>query len=183
MPLYYGQFYHIYNRAVGNDLLFYEEDNYRYFLQKYFKYLSNKINTYAYCLLPNHFHFLIQPIIDDPKLLSEIFRQLFISYSMAINIRNKRRGNLFEKNFKRKIIQQESYLKSAVLYIHSNPVHHNVTDDYKNYLHSSYRILISNASTDLKRQDIMEWFGGRKSFLEYHDSLITTIFSDELVIE
>lgn len=182
-PLYCGQFYHVYNRTVGNDLLFYEEDNYRFFLQKYFKYLSAKINTYAYCLLPNHFHFLIQPIIDDSKLFSELFRKLFISYSMSINESRNRKGNLFEKTFKRKIIQKEGYLKSAVVYIHSNPARHNLTEDYKNYLHSSYRILISDDSTELMRQDVMEWFGDKKSFLEYHDSLLETIVSEDLIIE
>jgi hypothetical protein len=50
--------YLIYSRANGNELLFKIKDNYRYFLQKYDSYISLIADTYCYCLMPNHFHFL-----------------------------------------------------------------------------------------------------------------------------
>ena len=54
-------FYHIFNRANSNhDVLFTSAENYRFFLIKFATYLSPYIKIYAYCLLPNHFHFLIQ---------------------------------------------------------------------------------------------------------------------------
>ncbi len=53
-------FYHIYNHANGSDNLFREEDNYNYFLRQWEKYISPIANTYAYCLMPNHFHALIR---------------------------------------------------------------------------------------------------------------------------
>ena len=59
IPLHEGKFYHIYNRGNNRETLFYTEANYKYFLKKYDKYLSEYIDTYAYCLLPNHFHLLI----------------------------------------------------------------------------------------------------------------------------
>ena len=52
--------YHIYNRANGNELLFRSEDNYHYFLRKYGEYISPVMDTFSYCLMPNHFHFLVQ---------------------------------------------------------------------------------------------------------------------------
>ncbi len=52
--------YHIYNRANGNESLFFREDNYLYFLEKYKEYISPVAETFCYCLMPNHFHFLIR---------------------------------------------------------------------------------------------------------------------------
>ena len=52
--------YHVYNRANGNERLFLRAENYRYFLQKYQEYISPVAETYCYCLMPNHFHFLLR---------------------------------------------------------------------------------------------------------------------------
>jgi hypothetical protein len=59
IPLEENKFYHIYNRGNNRGNLFYNEGNYEFFLRKYDEYLSEFIDTYAFCLLPNHFHFLI----------------------------------------------------------------------------------------------------------------------------
>lgn len=58
-PLQPDHFYHIYNRGINGCNLFTKRDNYHYFLMKYKKYVNPVARTYAYCLLPNHFHFLI----------------------------------------------------------------------------------------------------------------------------
>lgn len=60
LPLEPGYCYHIYNRGNNRENLFREEDNYRYFLDRYFHYLSPVVDTFAYCLLKNHFHLLIR---------------------------------------------------------------------------------------------------------------------------
>jgi putative transposase len=62
-----GEIYHLYNHAVGDDNLFRQEENYHYFLQKYAELLTPIFDTYAYCLLPNHFHLLIH-VKDLPSL-------------------------------------------------------------------------------------------------------------------
>jgi hypothetical protein len=54
------RYYHIYNHANGNENLFVEGDNYKWFLRQYHTYISPIADTYAYCLMPNHFHFLIK---------------------------------------------------------------------------------------------------------------------------
>jgi hypothetical protein len=55
-----GKYYHIYNRGINGTNLFFEERNYLYFLQKYSFYMSDILDTYAYCLLGNHFHLLVR---------------------------------------------------------------------------------------------------------------------------
>ncbi|MCK6695065.1 MAG: hypothetical protein L6Q97_23575 [Thermoanaerobaculia bacterium] len=55
-----GAIYHIYNRGNNRETIFYTDENYRYFLGKYAKYLTPVLDTYAYCLLPNHFHLAVR---------------------------------------------------------------------------------------------------------------------------
>jgi len=55
-----GNFYHVYNRSVDRKPMFQNDDNYRFFVQQYDFYLSAIVDTYAYCLLGNHFHLLIR---------------------------------------------------------------------------------------------------------------------------
>lgn len=59
-PLETGKYYHIYNRGINGCNLFYEEKNYTYFLEKYAHYMSGVLDTFAYCLMPNHFHLLVR---------------------------------------------------------------------------------------------------------------------------
>jgi len=169
LPLYKDCYFHVYNRAVGNDKLFFKVENYQYFLSRVKFYLANFIDVYAFCLLPNHFHFLIRINEEDPNLVSKQFRRLFVSYAMAVNTQEKRKGNLFIKNFKRRWITDERYLLSVIRYIHLNPVHHKLTKDYRNYKYSSYKSLLSNKPTIIKRKDVLDWFGNRERFEEFHE--------------
>jgi putative transposase len=102
--LFKDQMYHIYNRGNGKEKIFFNKRNYHYFLIQYDKYLSGFIDTFSFVLLPNHFHLLVRIKSDFPELVVEQFRKFFISYSMSINKEQKRRGNLFQRQFKRKLI-------------------------------------------------------------------------------
>src|SRR6476620_11518170 len=59
-PLYPDSYYHIYNRGNNGDNLFYKKENYFHFLKKFNHYLDHYLDTFAYCLLPNHFHLLVR---------------------------------------------------------------------------------------------------------------------------
>jgi REP element-mobilizing transposase RayT len=59
-PLEFGEYYHVYNRGINRGRIFFEERNYDYFLQLYAQHVVPIAETYAYCLLPNHFHFLVR---------------------------------------------------------------------------------------------------------------------------
>jgi REP element-mobilizing transposase RayT len=69
IPLLPDATYHIYNRANANDLLFKSNENYRYFLKKYQDYINPLASTFCYCLMPNHFHFLVR--IKDEQQIEE----------------------------------------------------------------------------------------------------------------
>ena len=71
-PLLPNTVYHIYNHANGNENLFRSEENYRYFLKKYAEYIYPIAETFAYCLMPNHFHFMVR--IRGEEELVEFFK-------------------------------------------------------------------------------------------------------------
>jgi REP-associated tyrosine transposase len=179
-------YYHIYNRANGNENLFREEGNYFYFLRQWNKYISPVADSYAYCLMPNHFHFLIKvrnekklndfllgKLSDGTKSLADTginkiislqFSHLFNSYSQAYNRMFERKGSLFSPNFKRKAIDSKAYLANVIKYIHHNPVHHGITVGPEDWPHSSIHALLSIKPTALKRKEALEQFGGFNQF-------------------
>ena len=59
-PLTFESTFHIYNHAVGEDLFFREEENYRFFMEKFSKWILPVSKVSAYCLIPNHFHFCLR---------------------------------------------------------------------------------------------------------------------------
>ena len=170
-----GLHYHIYNRGIGIEKIFFRERNYFYFLEKYDKYLSAYLETFSYCLIPNHFHLLarvrdsiLQKDGNSDPDVSEQFRKFFISYSMSINKQEQRKGSLFIKNFKRKVILDDNYIRRAIYYIHNNPVHHKLCKNIEDYKWSSYSGILSDKPSKLPRQKIFEWFGGRQGFIDFH---------------
>jgi len=114
-----GKFYHVYNHGVGGQNLFRESDNFEYFLIKYDQYISPIAETYAWVLMPNHFHLLVKikdkaDIANDDRKDSKTplhlkpphqhFSNLFNAYTKAFNKRYNLRGALFERPFKRKLV-------------------------------------------------------------------------------
>ncbi len=115
--------YHIYSRTNNREALFLSRENYLFFLRKYDDYLHSVLDTFCWCLLPNHFHLLVRIkkeqdiykyletkeykdqtlteklFLDKKLLLSELiektFKRFFQSYAMAFNKKYNRNGNLF----------------------------------------------------------------------------------------
>lgn len=166
-------FYHFYNRGNNRENIFREEENYTYFLTLLKRYLLPVAEFYSYCLLPNHFHFILR-IKDEKELPSDIqkgqkrvtqpFSNFFNAYSKAFNKRYDRRGSLFQEHPKRIRIENSDYLRNLILYVNTNPDHHGI-GDYRSYPYSSYRALGTSGHTSLKRDEVHELFGGRENFI------------------
>lgn len=172
-PLCPDRYYHIYNRGNNKDKLFYHSGDYLFFLGKYKEYVSPFAETFAFCLLPNHFHFLIKTrdeLSGSKSAVPNQLRKLFICYTLRINFMQKRTGGLFTKNYQRIEIQDEAYMTQLINYIHKNPVKHGVQNNWEAYLYSSYKIILSESKTNLNREDVFHWFGGRQEFINYHNS-------------
>ena len=160
------QYYHIFNRGNNGERIFYTPENYNFFLRRFGEYLFGSVDLFGYCLLPNHFHFLIK--VREKDIISEKFRLLFLSYSKAINKQTGRTGSLFQKRFKRTIIEDTPSLCRAIVYIHTNPAHHNMIGDFRTYKYSSYEILISDEETKLKKEEVLNWFGDKDTYIKSH---------------
>lgn len=184
-------FYHIYNRGVNGDKVFQGNDNYKFFMSQFLKYLSQVCDLYAYCLMPNHFHFVIK--IKSYKELIELFEEknknsknkglhsieslaskqlskFISSYTQAYNKVFDRHGPLFESPFKRKKIDSEQYLRNLIIYVHQNPM--DIKKDFKSYKFSSYITVLSSLKTNLKRREVIEYFDDLENFIFCHDNII-----------
>ena len=177
VPLDYGHFYHIYNRGNNKEDIFFEERNYRHFLKLYAKYVVPVADTYAYCLLKNHFHFLVQikqtsEVLKTSEVLlnpTRQFSKLFNSYAKAINKAYHRSGSLFQKRFGRNLIDSDQYFISLITYIHLNPQKHGFVSDFQTYHYSSYQtILHHKQASRLETSQVLKWFGGTEAFAAHH---------------
>ncbi|RBQ03764.1 transposase [Pedobacter miscanthi] len=180
IPLEYETYYHIYNRGNNSEIIFREESNYLYFLKLLKKYILPVADVFAYCLLNNHFHLLIKTK-DKNKLTINIeksFSNLFNAYAKAFNKRFDRTGKLFEERFKRKKVENESYISELIYYIHSNPQKHGVLRDFRDYPYSSYNVVLSDKPTALKREEVIDWFGGLNFYKEYHEKKHQQLIDD-----
>jgi REP element-mobilizing transposase RayT len=187
---------HIYNRANGHENLFIEAKNYWYFLEKYKLYISPIADTYAFCLMPNHFHAMIRlkkveviefknlveklqtnnSINTYSKVISNQFARLFSSYTQSFNKVYARTGSLFQPNLKRKRVKTEDYFVQLILYIHQNPIKHGFVKALEKWPYSSYQLYFDRFSSQkldsyLSNKDlILELFGSIDEFkILHHD--------------
>lgn len=182
-------FYHIYNRANGNENIFMTEGNYAFFLKQFKQYIHPIAHIYSYCLMPNHFHFLLQIKKEKElnsffnkkkgnqtflkcetleKLTSKQFSNFFSSYTQAFNKQQGRKGSLFMKNFKRKRIENKQYLYKLVHYIHHNPIEAGLCQHLNEWKYSSYNAICFDANTLIKKRQVIEWFEDLENFKFMH---------------
>ena len=215
-------YYHIYNRGINSGQIFNSEENYLFFLSKFDKYISPVCDVLSYCLMPNHFHFLIkvkseadlenfvkvQNFDKDAQekngnvpaetfvkvqnfdkgaqenfeksenksglhatdaIVSKQTGKFISSYSQSYNKVNNRHGALLESPFKRKRIDTEEYLKNLIIYIHQNP--NDLKKKFDTYKFSSYKAILSNAKTNILRQEVIDVFDGLENFIYCHQHL------------
>lgn len=139
MHLEHNKYYHLYNRSNNNEDLFRNKDNYLYFLTKYRRYLETYISTLAYCLMPNHFHFLIFIKSPETEQIKKNLGKLLSSYTKAINKAACRIGSLFQQHTKTKLLGDQNYLLTAITYIHQNPLRKGFVKNIEEWEFSSYR--------------------------------------------
>lgn len=136
--------YHIYNQGNNQETIFKTRENYLRFLQKFRFLVSPNCEVLAYCLMPNHFHFLIQATeksLDSIQLgtvasnkLSNGFRLLLSEYANEYNKMYYRSGSLFRQKTKVKDLNEngkENYSLICLDYIHQNPLVAGLSEDWE----------------------------------------------------
>ena len=103
-----GGLYHIYNRGNLKTTVFFQPRNYLFFLEKVRKHFLPSVDILAYCLMPNHFHFMIR-VKEKLKqgVLNKEIGTMLRSYTRAINIQESTSGSLFQSHTKAKRIDEK----------------------------------------------------------------------------
>ena len=183
--LQFDQIYHIYNRGNNRENLFLNKGNYLYFLKLFSQYIAPVVLVYAYCLLPNHFHFLLrlkskEEILGNPDLTGfwkpvrsdrphQPFSNCFNAYTKAFNKQNERTGALFQRPFSRKLVDSPRYFNNLVVYIHRNPQNHGLIDDFRDWPYSSYEAILSDKPTQVARATVIDWFDSPANYCHVHE--------------
>ncbi len=159
-------YYHVYNRGVEKRIIFEEEQDYNVFLNYLKTSLSKppdpetlavkftlkgdtfkgiprqpknfrkKIKLIAYCLMPNHFHILLQQ--HEEGAMANLMQSILTRYSMYFNKKYKRVGKLFQGAYKAVLVDNDAYLLHLSRYIHRNPAEYAEYADNLKKAYSSY---------------------------------------------
>jgi len=171
-----GAYYHVYNHSAKGQLLFRTADDYTFCLHLLQRYLSpEKYHVCALCLMPNHYHILVQQLTDDT--FTKPFFSIWNGYAKHYNRIYGEYGSVFCQKLQHIWISNEHYLMSLITYIHLNPLKAGLCTDLNQWLWSDYP----------------DWVGQRKPALFYsplrnelftnpadYKELITTFSNDKI---
>jgi len=130
-------YYHIYNRGCNRELIFRSDENYLFLLRKLRRYfVGHDVAVIAYCLMPNHYHFLLRQI--SATSVGKTIQTVFNGYTKAFNEMWKRSGTLFEGPFKVKCVSEFGYLIHLSRYIHRNPLDAGLVDTIEAWQYSNF---------------------------------------------
>lgn len=186
-----GSIYHVYNRGVDKMNIFKKEYDFRVFLfrlkenlfpnQKNEQSLSrqekrrkplppNSFDLISYCLMPNHFHLLIQQKTDLP--ITKLISKVCTGYSMYFNKENERIGAVFQDQFKSVMIENNEQLLWTSFYIHKNPLEAKLVkypEDYKWGSYPEYFDFKKNNGL-CNKSIIFEQFNSPEKYLNYFEN-------------
>jgi putative transposase len=178
-----GGLYHIITRGNNRRKTFRSHDDYLRFTsilsqQK----LKLPFYLYAYCLMPNHVHLLIE-MQDDA--ISRIMQRVLTSYSQYHNRKYKKIGHLFQGRYKAILCQTDRYLGELVRYIHLNPVRARMVKRPEDYEYGGHRAYLGLAKTGLvDAEPVLRHFGATKkraveTYIRFVESSLAEQSQDE----
>lgn len=193
-PYLENSYYHLYNRGVAQSPIFLQAQDYKVLLSYLQDYLSapptlqshpsppsrqlqnfhQDLSLISYCLMPNHFHFLVYQ--KQKNTISQFMRSLYTRYSMYFNRSHNRVGPLFQGNYKGVLIQNDAYLLQVSKYIHRNPI--KINPNLHKYPFSSYANFLGKIHQSwVLPQSILEYFSHNHPQTDYQE-FVTEITDD-----
>lgn len=198
-----NEVFHIYNRGNNKQQIFFTQENYLYFLRKVRAEWMPYGEILAYCLMPNHFHFMMIPneeackniILNEKEThmqnLSKVIGKALSSYTKAIQKQEKISGNLFQKKTKAKLLTYDprfsytkrDYIETCFHYIHLNPLKAKLTINLQNWIYSSWLDYYGfRNGTLVNKQLLIELLGyssedfKNPKLFEFNTSIVEKIF-------
>ena len=182
--------YHVYNQGNNHEKLFLTNENYQQFLNLFKGYVLPYSEVLAWCLMPNHFHYMLYTderclalkqqgnLILDP--VTNGFRKLLSSYSHEFNKQNNRRGALFRPKTKSKCLGDDSlmagsnhsfldYYSNCFDYIHINPVKDGLVKRASDWEWSSFNFYFGNTEESFCNKALAVKFGLYKELNNVQD--------------
>lgn len=186
-----GNIFHIYNRGNNKEKIFFNKQDYKAFLfriglilgfsekelnknnllnLRYSRIRIKEINKnnykiHSFCLMPNHFHLLIEQNGDIP--ISKLISKLCTSYAKYANKKYQRFGHIFQDKFKAVLIENNAQLIWTSVYIHMNPVKDGLAKNPEDYEWSSYNDFVFNRNLPITEKKLLiETFGNKNNLIK-----------------
>jgi REP element-mobilizing transposase RayT len=199
-PIITGEYYHIYNRGVDKRDIFNDKKDLDRFIESMREFnkveaivslanlrktnqiapkaLSRKplVSIVAYCLNPNHFHFILKQLVDGG--IAKFMQKLQGGYTSYFNIKNSRTGVLFQGTFKSHLIGNENYFNKIIGYVNKNYQVHNIPKNKMNFVFASDQEYENNNFKIVSKEEgkrILEIFDGSKNFKKHCDEIVSII--------
>lgn len=184
-----GHFYHVYNRGSEKRDIFIKPQNYQRFIKTmyYYQYEGPKlrlsllnqdgfqnfkpdpnkklVEIICYCLMPNHFHFLIKQLKENG--ISKFISQLGNSYTKYFNTKNRRVGALFQGVFQAVIIESDEQFIHTSRYIHLNPAVSSLVDNPARWFWSSFNEYVNNEKGFCIKDEVMSHFPSPEAYRKF----------------
>lgn len=149
-----GMFYHVFNRGNEKREIFFEAENYRFFLRRLDRAVQERgSRVIAYCLMPNHFHLLMQETTRGG--IGKVMHSVETSYAKAINRRYDRVGHLFQGPFDARHVDRRESLMHVCRYLDLNPVFAKLVSTPEEWEFSSYCDYIGLRNGRLARKEVV----------------------------
>lgn len=147
-----GYPHHLVLRGNNRSAIFYKDRDRHIFIDclRQAK-VKTKSKIYAYCLMTNHVHLLVEPSTEDG--LGNMVQSLGRRYVQYINQTYKRTGTHWEGRFKSSLVSKDEYLLACSRYIELNPVRAKIVEDPRNYPWSSFGFRAEGKSDTLLDED------------------------------
>jgi putative transposase len=200
-PLIEGRVYHTFTKSIAGFEIFRNESDYKrmssmlnyykvenppfkfsfyleiknkeVFYQKHSFSENNLVEIIAYCFMPTHVHLILRQLKKDG--ISIFMSKVLNSYTRYFNLKNKRKGPLWESRFKNVEVVNDEQLIHLTRYIHLNPVTANLVEDPQDWSFSSYKEYLGEKQLeenicnyskllDIVPQDYKEFVSSRKEY-------------------
>jgi putative transposase len=207
-PFFCDQCYHLVFKSIDGLLLFKNDNNRVFFLEKFAFYTQSIFICFAWCQLDNHVHFIVrtpsrlslqQSILElaeleksiamrkfllDPMndlLIDELIERQVNRFMIAYtNSFNKmfNRTGSLFQSFRRSNISSEAHLQQAIIYVHANAQKHGLIEDYQLYPHASFNGILRNKPSFVDSKAVLRFFGGLANFSEQHQAQVAYYYSN-----